>query len=511
MEETDVCYPTPAFWAIQQAIPNNCPAKNLLASQRQQIGLHALAKSQTVTSLADDFDVSRKFVYQQAAIAQTALDEAFTPSTTDDDARVLFHLPVTKAWLRQVTLALVLVCHSSYRGVVEFFRDILDVSTSVGTVHNVLSAAVEAARAANHSHDLANINIAGLDEIFQTGQPVLVGVDMASSYCFLLSQEEHRDADTWGVRLLEAADRGFHPAATIADFAAGIRAGQQLALPGLPCRGDVFHALDQLLPVATFLENRAYDTMTAHDKIEHKKAHTRKRGRSVQPLARKATLTERAQAKAIRLADDIALLVQWLQRDAFAVSGLPYADRCHLFDFILAELQTRIPLCPHRLAPVCTLLKNHRDELLAFARQLDDDLAKLATDFQAPLPAVRDLLDLQAIDPSRSTYWRRAADLRQRLRHHYYALQQAVQRLADQVVRASSLVENLNSRLRNYLFLRRQLGPDYLTLLQFFLNHRRFLASEHPQRANRSPAECLTGQPHAHWLELLGYTRFSRN
>ena len=45
--------------------------------------------------------------------------------------------------------------------------------------------------------------------------------------------------------------------------------------------------------------------------------------------------------------------------------------------------------------------------------------------------------------------------------------------VAAGTVRASSVVENLNSRLRNYFFLRRHLGPDYLQLLQFFLNHRR--------------------------------------
>ena len=50
--------------------------------------------------------------------------------------------------------------------------------------------------------------------------------------------------------------------------------------------------------------------------------------------------------------------------------------------------------------------------------------------------------------------------------------------------------------------------PDYLTLLQFFLNHRRYLRSEDPSRVGKSPAELLTGEPHAHWLELLGYTRF---
>ena len=62
-----------------------------------------------------------------------------------------------------------------------------------------------------------------------------------------------------------------------------------------------------------------------------------------------------------------------------------------------------------------------------------------------------------------------------------------------------------------HFFLRRQLGKDYLTLLQFFLNHRRYLRSEDPSRVGKSPAELLTGEPHAHWLELLGYTRFSRN
>ena len=83
--------------------------------------------------------------------------------------------------------------------------------------------------------------------------------------------------------------------------------------------------------------------------------------------------------------------------------------------------------------------------------------------------------------------------------------------VARGTVRASSVVENFNSRLRNYFFLRRQLGPDYLQLLQVFRNHRRFLRSEHPERVGKSPAELLTGAAQPHWLEQLGYTRFSRN
>ena len=83
--------------------------------------------------------------------------------------------------------------------------------------------------------------------------------------------------------------------------------------------------------------------------------------------------------------------------------------------------------------------------------------------------------------------------------------------VAEHVDRASAVIENLNSRLRNYFFLRRHLGGDYLVLLQFFLNHRRFPRSKHTHRVGKSPAELLTNENHPHWLEMLGYPPFSRN
>src|SRR5207302_6948184 len=103
------------------------------------------------------------------------------------------------------------------------------------------------------------------------------------------------------------------------------------------------------------------------------------------------------------------------------------------------------------------------------------------------------------------------AALQQQLRGRFYEVSQAVAAVAWDTVRASSVVENVNSRLRNYFFLRRHLGADYLHLLQFFLNHRRFLRSDHAERVDHSPAELLTGETHPHWLPLLGYTPFSRN
>ena len=95
-------------------------------------------------------------------------------------------------------------------------------------------------------------------------------------------------------------------------------------------------------------------------------------------------------------------------------------------------------------------------------------------------------------------------------RGRFHAVQLAVAAVAEETVRASSLVENLNSRLRSYFFLRRHLGSDYLALLQFYLNHRRLERSDRPERVGKTPAELLTGQTHPHWLEMLGYTRFRR-
>jgi len=40
---------------------------------------------------------------------------------------------------------------------------------------------------------------------------------------------------------------------------------------------------------------------------------------------------------------------------------------------------------------------------------------------------------------------------------------------------------------------------------------RRFMRSERPERAGKSPAELLSGTPHPHWLEMLGHVRFCRN
>jgi len=145
-------------------------AARLPGSDRKDLAIQALAGSGTVSGLAARHGVSRKFIYQQTRRTRAVLDGAFSSATPDDE--VLFELAVTKVWLRQVIVGLTLICRSSYRGVVEFLRDLLGVPVSLGCVHDVLEAATRQASVINHDQDLSGDcrkiggrNIVGLDPI----------------------------------------------------------------------------------------------------------------------------------------------------------------------------------------------------------------------------------------------------------------------------------------------------------------------------------------------------------
>ena len=490
------------------------PKKTAIASrlgpqERKNLSLQVLAQSEPVSRLAQNNGVSRKFLYQQAAKASEAIDEAFT-APADDDDKVLFHLPVTKKWIRQFVLSLILICHSSFRGVIEILADLFDYPISLGTVHNIVRGAIAKSQQINNAQDLSPIRIGLPDEIFQTGKPVLVGVDAQSTYCYLLAAEEHRDETTWGVHLLELAEKGLHPDYTIADGGSGLRAGQAAAWDNVPCHGDVFHAERDLGKLAFFLENRAAGCTTTREKLERKMQRAKNKGKG-QSLSKKLAVVRKAETVAVRLAKDVRILADWMQNDILSAAGPNLQTRQQLYDFVVEELRALEPLCPHRITGVRRMLENQRDNLLAFAGVLDERFADLAARFNVPLFLIHAVSELKNLDQNLPLYWQRRAALQKKLREPFHPIETAVSEVIAETPRASSLVENLNSRLRNYFFLRRHIGNDYLDLLRFFLNHRRFQRSDRPERVGKSPAELLNGQPLPHWLELLGFERFKRN
>jgi hypothetical protein len=505
--------PTLIDTLFAQTLKVSHAAHSLNSTKRQEIGIHAIGGYTPISHVADRYGVSRKFVYQQKEKALAGIAQAFSKPASDDGEKVLFYIPVTKQWLCQVVLALIFICRASYQGVIEFLRDILDSSISKGTIHNIVHQHLEMAKKINQQQDLSNVHEGLHDEIYQAGDPVLVGCCARSTYCYLLSLVESCDANSWGVHLLDLKEKqGLTPDLTVIDGGKSARCGQKEAWPDVPAHGDTFHALKPFLELVVYLENRALDALKTVEDFSQKINGRRGKWKDIDnrmPLYEKLLKAESASETALTLANDIRTLYRWLKNDILALVGPSYAVRQELLTFIIEELRAREGL-HHKITSVRTYLENHKDNLLEFMQIMEARFYAIAQTSEVSLAHVLAMYELQGLPSSSQKRWQRHAELQNDLRAKFYLIESLVDEVLKNTRRANSLVENVNSRLRTYFTLRRELGNEYLHFLQFFLNHRRFMRSECEERIGKSPAELLTGTQHKHWLEMLGFDLFKK-
>ena len=211
-------------------------------------------------------------------------------------------------------------------------------------------------------------------------------------------------------------------------------------------------------------------------------------------------------ARAHQQADDLRTLARWLERDVLALAGADRATRQELFDFVVDELHQREPEDPSRIGSMRRALQNQRDDLLAFAGVLDEKLDAIAHATAVPGYLVRATCLLHRKPETSGAFWQAWNRLHAAMGRKFYGVWTAVSQAMESTPRSSSLVENLNSRLRNCLTLWRHLNGSraWLGLLKFFFNHRRFMRSRRGERIGKSPREAMTGHDHPHWLTLLG-------
>jgi hypothetical protein len=242
----------------------------------------------------------------------------------------------------------------------------------------------------------------------------------------------------------------------------------------------------------------------ALEALEARLANPRRRGQDSLLIARLAELRS-LQARAHQQADDLRTLARWLERDVLALAGADRATRQELFDFVVDELHPREPEDPSRIGTMRRALQNQRDDLLAFAGVLDEKLDAIAGATAVSGYLVRATCLLHRKPETSGAFWQAWNRLHAAMGRKIYDVWTAVSQ-AMSTPRSSSLVENLNSRLRNCLTLRRHLNGSraWLGLLKFFFNHRRFMRSRRGERIGKSPREAMTGHDHPHWLTLLG-------
>ena len=69
-------------------------ASGLHPNERQQLAVQVLSKQEPISQIAQQEQVSRKFLYQQKALAIEALNTAF--EKRDREKEILYYLPITQ-------------------------------------------------------------------------------------------------------------------------------------------------------------------------------------------------------------------------------------------------------------------------------------------------------------------------------------------------------------------------------------------------------------------------------
>ena len=165
---------------------------------------------------------------------------------------------------------------------------------------------------------------------------------------------------------------------------------------------------------------------------------------------------------------------------------------------------------PHRIATLRVTLENKRNAALGFVEVLDNKFVAISEQFSVDIQTIWSMCLLQRCKALELNYTHRSAPLEKELSHRFDDIEDAVIDALASTERTSSMIENLNGRVRRHLRYRQESGHGFLDLLRFYLNHTPFNRSTRVERHKKSPAEILSGKPHPHWLEMLGYTRFKR-
>ena len=481
-------------------------AANLNSSQRESYALKMLSDI-NVSKLADKLNVSRKFLYKLKHKATKAISQEFIEPTENNE--VLYTIPVTQKWLDSVVVSLTLHCRSTYGGIKLFFADMLERNISNGIIYDILLEAKLKAMDINENECIANIKIALLDELYHRNKPVLAGIDNYSLYCFLLQAEHHRDGDTWGMNLLEAAERGFNPEQIIADNAKGIEGGSQIACPDAVYSKDNFHITKDLMDVKRFFSNKLKSAENEFLKQQAKmdKAKLKKQGRKV---SAKYNAASKELNLYTHIYKTISILISWFRHDVIYKAGCDYSTRNKLYEFILEEFRKLAALHPHRIDEICKSLEYQKDGVLAFAARMEVQFQPLADECKCSLSDVWKICEIQRYSYENTKYHSSVSELYKVFGDKLHHMQEKVKNILNSISSSSSLVENFNSRLSGRFFIHRYIGNEYLELLRFYLNHVPFLRSSKEFRKGRTPAELMMKQEHPHWLEMLGLEPFRR-
>jgi hypothetical protein len=466
-------------------------AVDINVEERNLIGCKALSGT-SVTVISQQHKINREFVYNQKKRIAKVLE---AQEHNVEASRIV----LDKHMIEKIIVGCMLICKGSTEDTQRFLNWIFMVWVSIGKISNTINEAALKANEYNNSIELSKIKIGANDEIFQGHSPVLVGVDPQTTFTYLLEAADNRDATTWGYKLLEKEKhQDLHLENTVNDGGTGLRKGIKEAFPDVETQLDTFHTEYDFSKAVLSAERYAYKKIKEEEKLR-KKSIKGKKPENIEKYQAAIIQT----SESIEIYDNLCILRIWIM-ELLQIGGYFYDERIELFQFIIEQIE-RLPKKNAYLEKALKFIKENTSEILQFVKKAETLMERLSSEENIDLEILKKMWEQLRYSPESVEYNIFEAQIGESLGTRYEEIHQKWNQMMVNVVRASSIVECINSLIRPYLFLKKAVPSKFLALLQFYFNTRKYRRSRKSERVGKSPIELLTGQTYGNPLEILGY------
>jgi hypothetical protein len=456
-----------------------------------------------MTHIAKYYQISRTFLYQLLLAANLQLEVLFS------NEKLLFQKD--HRHVAQLILLLRLEGKCSLLSIASIVKALEYHPNSVGYLSQFFHSAGQALPSALVMPSKTLVFYLS-DEIFAIHAPILVTIDAQSTTILNIELASDRSADTWKAHFEALEHHHFFSLGMASDRGLGLVAGYRAAVDMALWVADYFHEFRDLFELLQQVERKASAAIDKEYDAAQKFDHAKSESQLEKRLHHYET-AQRVAEQAMALYDQLAMLLHLLRETLHICS--PHG-RLRTVEGVRAELTLLLDMIaaldcaaiPHTLTPI----HKHIDDLLvpfAQAEAIDVELRAVvpheALDFLV-LAWHHDHLAYQSGSKQKRYHQRERevwlACAEGLLGDTFDILTALVFDKLDSIVRASSLVEMVNSLIRPYLSsCKGQITQEALNLIMFYHNHRRYKSGK---RKGKAPLELLTGEPlEAQWWELL--------
>lgn len=407
----------------------------------------------------------------------------------------------------------------------QVLTEAFDESRSVGWLSELLTEAGQRAGAVLSDIDTSPLGtlIAVRDETFFQGQPLLLVIDPVSTVILRATVAPDRQAETWGAILLMVQDQGATLGGLVEDMARMYGQSVREAELDIEVQKDVWHVERDGAQVQTDLERAALRATRQVMELEEQLLAAWNDDLFIQKYIPAVAHEERLYAQHAAFSTWFAHLC-----DALEVVDLRSGE---IRDkktnaWLLEETLTALEQIDHkRAAKWVRTLRRYQTQLLTYLDWLAAALTPYEQELTQTLPdgpariqfmrLVARTWRLQQALISGHTYLASMAQKSEQTLHTVLGDSPLLTQLAQQLTaildgasRASSLVENINGLLKQFLHNRRcfrnaQTLQHYLDLFTLWHNMRVY---QRGKRQGKSPYQLAGIQPGCDdWLQLLGY------